>query len=87
MAWDLLLRVGMNDVLNPSENVPAKPICVGLTCWLWQTNRAEKMKTLAQRLGVNLKLKQVTHGLYREIQAEVSGRNVDRFIGEFARLA
>lgn len=76
----------MPSIQSPTDSATVKPICVGLTCWFWQTNRAEKMKTLAQRLGVNLKLKEATRGLYREIQAEVSGRNVDRFIGEFARL-
>jgi len=71
---------------SQGESVPGKPICVGLTCWFWQTNRVAMMRKLAQRLGVTLKLKQETHGLHREIQAEVSGGNVDRFLGEFARL-
>lgn len=70
---------------NKAEKALAKPICVGLTCWRWQSSRAKNISELAQRLGVTLRLKQEMHGLHREIRAEVSGRNVDRFIGEFAR--
>ena len=40
---------------------------------------------LGKRLGVTVELKQRIHGLHREIQAEVTGRNTDRFIGEFVR--
>lgn len=85
MAWELLLVTSMKDPKTQVKSEASKPICVGLTCWLWQTKRAEAMRALAQRLGVTLKLKQETRGLHRKIQAEVSGHNVDRFIGEFAR--
>jgi hypothetical protein len=36
-------------------------------------------------MGVNVELTQKVHGLRREIEAQVSGHNVDRFIGEFVR--
>jgi len=62
-----------------------KPISVGLTCWRWQRRRAQGIVQLAQRLGVNLKLTEQLHGLRREIQCQVSGDNVDEFIGEFVR--
>jgi hypothetical protein len=69
-----------------SQSLPSsgKPIAVGLTCWLWQ-RRTERLIQLAQRLGVRLQLTERIHGLHREIQCEVSGENVDRFIGEFVR--
>ncbi|MSU50334.1 MAG: hypothetical protein EXS37_14815 [Opitutus sp.] len=66
------------------ERAPRKPISVGLTCWLWQ-RRARTIAQLAQRLGVTLKLTQQIRGLRREIECQVSGKNVDRFIGEFMR--
>jgi len=40
---------------------------------------------LAQSVGVTLELRQTCRGLRRDIEGEVSGRNVDRFIAEFAR--
>lgn len=40
---------------------------------------------LAQRLGVTVQLTEKIHGLRREIEARVSGPNIDRFIGEFVR--
>ena len=70
---------------TPSESLPAKPICVGLTCWRWQSQKSKAIIELAQRLGVKVRLTQKIHGLHREITAEVSGRNIDRFIGEFVR--
>lgn len=57
---------------------------MGMTCWLWQ-RRARKISALAASLGVTLQLTQHIHGLRREIEIQVSGRNVDRFIGEFSR--
>jgi hypothetical protein len=40
---------------------------------------------LAQSLGVKVRLTERIHGLHREIEAEISGINTDRFIGEFVR--
>lgn len=40
---------------------------------------------LARRLGVTVKLTQHIRGLRRDIDCQVSGKNVDRFIGEFVR--
>lgn len=67
-------------------NLPpqTKPISMGMTCWLWEL-RARSISRLAQSLGVTLQLTQKIHGLRREIQCQVSGKNVDRFIGEFIR--
>jgi hypothetical protein len=36
-------------------------------------------------MGVTLQLTQHIHGLRLEIECQVSGENVERFIGEFAR--
>jgi len=36
-------------------------------------------------MGVSLQLTERIHGLRRDIQCQVTGKNVDRFIGEFAR--
>ena len=69
----------------PVEPLSAKPICVGLTCWRWERSRAQAIAQLAGRLGVTVQLTQRLHGLHREIEARVSGPNVDRFIGEFVR--
>lgn len=66
-------------------SVEAKPICVGLTCWLWERGRPKAIVELAKSMGVTVELTQKVHGLHREIEAQVSGRNVDRFIGEFVR--
>ena len=68
-----------------SAPLSPKPISVGLTCWRWQWRRAQMIVQLAQRLGVTVKLTQHLHGLHREIQCQVSGENVDKFIGEFVR--
>ena len=72
---------------NPaSHDYPiGKPICVGLTCWRWQWGRVRDIDQLAQRLGVNLQVTQRGRGLRRDIDCQVSGRNVDQFIGEFVR--
>jgi hypothetical protein len=64
---------------------PAKPICIGLTCWRWQSQKAEAIRRLAKSLGVTVQLTERIHGLHREIEAQVSGQNIDRFLGEFAR--
>jgi hypothetical protein len=72
---------------SPVNSAPLspKPISVGLTCWRLQWRRAQMIIQLAQRLGVTVKLTQHLHGLRREIQCQVSGDNVDKFIGEFVR--
>ena len=62
-----------------------KPICVGLTCWLWELGRPKAIVKLAHSMGVKVQMTEKVHGLHREIQAQVSGQNVDRFIGEFVR--
>ena len=67
------------------EAMPPKPICVGLTCWLWERGRPKAIVELAHSMGVSVQLTQKFHGLHREIEAQVSGQNVDRFIGEFVR--
>ena len=74
----------MKTTKAPGEPVVSRPISVGLTCWLWQ-RRERTIAELAQRLGVTLKLTQHIHGLRREIECQVSGANVDQFIGEFVR--
>jgi hypothetical protein len=76
----------MNQVMSLPDAPSAKPISVGLTCWLWERNRSREIRLIAQRLGVAVKVTEKIHGLHREIEAQVSGRNVDHFIGEFARL-
>jgi hypothetical protein len=69
------------------DAIPTAPktICIGLTCWRWQKTKAQTILGLAQRLGVTVKLTERIHGLRREIEAQVSGKNTDRFIGEFVR--
>jgi len=64
---------------------PAKPICIGLTCWRWQSQKAKAIRRLAHSLGVTVQLTERIHGLHREIEAQVSGQNTDRFLGEFVR--
>lgn len=69
-----------------SEETPyGKPISVGLTCWRWELSRTKAIVELAKKMGVTVQLTQKIHGLHREIEAKVSGQNVDRFIGEFVR--
>jgi len=70
---------------HPPVQLPAKPICVGLTCWRWEKQRPQAIVRLAQSLGVTVQLTQKIHGLRREVEAQVSGQNIDRFIGEFVR--
>ena len=67
------------------ENPSAKSISVSLTCWLWERGRPKAILQLAQRLGVKIQLTEKRHGLHREIEARVSGKNLDEFIGEFVR--
>jgi hypothetical protein len=74
----------MKPTTTPVERAPGKPICVGLTCWLWQ-RRVRTIAQLAERTGVTLELTQRIRGLHRKIECQVSGKNVDRFIGEFVR--
>jgi hypothetical protein len=76
----------MNQANSLPEVSSAKPIRVGLTCWFWERKRSQEIRLLAQRLGVSVKMTEKIHGLHREIEAQVSGRNVDHFIGEFARF-
>jgi hypothetical protein len=75
----------MEPSATPFESLPAKPICIGLTCWRWQSRKAQAISALASSLGVTLQLTEKIHGLHREIEAQVSGGNLDRFLGEFAR--
>jgi len=77
----------MNQTVSLPEAPSARPIRVGLTCWLWERKRSQEIRRLAQRLGVTVKVTEKIHGLHREIEAQVSGRNVDHFIGEFARFS
>ncbi len=67
-----------------SEVPPGKPITVGLTCWRWEHPAPQVIK-LSQQVGVSLLLTENLHGLYRDVQCQVWGRNVDRFISEFVR--
>jgi hypothetical protein len=69
---------------TPLTSLPTQPICIGLTCWLWQ-RKDRVIVRLARQLDVTLELKERVRGLHRDIEARVSGRNVDRFIGEFVR--
>jgi len=75
----------MQPSATPFEKLPSKPISIGLTCWRWESKRQQAILRLAQRLGVTVQLTEKIHGLHREIEAQVSGRNVDVFIGEFVR--
>jgi hypothetical protein len=47
--------------------------------------RLKAMLQLAQRLDVNVKFSVRDRWLKRDIEAHISGRNVDLFICEFAR--
>ena len=75
----------MDTTAFPPESLPPKPICVGLTCWRWQSQKSKAIIELARTLGVTVQLTQKLHGLHREIEARVTGRNTDRFISEFVR--
>lgn len=76
----------MKTVAPLPQVVPSKPIRVGFTCWRWETQRPKALVQLAQRLGVNLKLTVKNRWLQRDVEAQISGRNVDHFLGEFARF-
>jgi len=69
---------------TPFERATSKPISVGMTCWLWE-RRERTIAELAKRLEVNVEFTQHIRGLRREIECQVSGANVERFIGEFVR--
>jgi len=69
----------------PREHPISRPICIGLTCWRWEKRRPAAILRLAETLGVKVRLTEKIHGLHREIEAEISGANTDRFIGEFVR--
>jgi len=75
----------MEVAAHPNTPHSTKPICVGLTCWRWESKRTQAIVRVAQRVGVTVKLTEKINGLRREIQAEVSGGNIDQFIGEFVR--
>ena len=74
----------MNPTAIKTPRPLSKPIFVGLTCWLWQ-RKVRMIVQLAQRLGVTLQITEHINGLHREIECQVSGDNVDQFIGEFSR--
>lgn len=75
----------MDTALSATEPLAPKPICVGLTSWLWQRSRRQAILQIAQATGVTVQLTKRIHGLHRVIECQVTGPNVDRFIGEFAR--
>ncbi|HVZ65842.1 MAG TPA: hypothetical protein VG936_14850 [Lacunisphaera sp.] len=75
----------MESSATPFEPQSAKPIRIGLTCWRWQSRKAQSIVRLAQQFGVTVQMTETIHGLHREIEAQVSGANLDQFLGEFAR--
>lgn len=76
----------MKATLPPrSERTPAKPICIGLTCWLWELGRSRQIMKLGEKTGVKVELTERIRGLHREIECRVTGKNVDQFIGDFVR--
>ncbi len=75
----------MDTQTAPVPAASTKPICVGLTCWRWQKTKARVILGLGQKFGVKIQLTERISGLRREIEAQVSGANTDRFIGEFVR--
>ena len=83
---DFRFTLGMSKIpeLTQTPHFSDRPIAVGLTCWLWE-RRTRAIRELGQRLGVTLRLTQHIRGLRRDIECQVSGKNVDRFIGEFVR--
>jgi hypothetical protein len=52
---------------------------------LWERGRYQEIARLAQRLEVTLELRRRHRWLMWEIDGEVSGRDADRFLVEFAR--
>lgn len=75
----------MEQSFPPIERRSPKPLSVGLTCWRWERKRTQAIVQLAQRLGVTVQLTERIRFLHRDIEARVSGPNVDRFIVEFVR--
>lgn len=75
----------MSTPATTPETRTTKPICISLSCWLWDLGKPQAILQLGQKLGVTVQLTQKVHGLRREIEAQVSGRNVDSFISEFVR--
>ncbi|MFZ5493941.1 MAG: hypothetical protein ACOZE5_01210 [Verrucomicrobiota bacterium] len=75
----------MEQTTAPVAHSGSKPICIGLTCWRWQKTKAQAILRLAQRSGVKVHLTERIDGLRRHIEAQVTGPNTDRFIGEFVR--
>lgn len=75
----------MEPTITPDLQPSPKPICIGLTCWRWQKTKTQAIINLGQRLEVKVQLTERIDGLRRHIEAQVTGRNTDRFIGEFVR--
>ena len=81
----------MEAIDQPITPLSAKPICVGLTCWRWESNRTQTIVRLAQSVGVTVKLTEQIHGLRRDIQdylersPQRGTRTVDQLAGDFAR--
>ncbi len=80
-----LMALMKTSITTKSKPQSANPISVGLSCWLWERERVRRIVRLGEKWGVNLKLTQHIHGLRRDIRCQITGPNVDRFIGEFAR--
>ncbi len=85
LIWASNSTMETSVINHPEREAASKPICVGLTCWFWQMRKPKAIIELAQKMGVTVQLTQKVNGLHREIVAQVSGQNVDRFIGEFVR--
>ena len=68
-----------------TERPVSKPVSVGLSCWFWERGHTKKIQNLGTRIGVNLQITEHIRGLRRDIRCQVTGKNVDQFIGEFAR--
>ncbi|HTL66160.1 MAG TPA: hypothetical protein VL200_00725 [Lacunisphaera sp.] len=75
----------MESSATPFEAHSAKPIRIGLTCWRWQWRKATAIERLARQFGVTVQLTETISGLHREIEAQVSGANLDQFLSAFAR--
>ena len=75
----------MSSASAPHEVLTGKPISFGLSCWRWERRRYRTILELARQWDVTLELRESCHGLRRDIEGVVSGRNVDRFLSEFVR--
>ena len=89
-SWPALrLMEGPMKATSPQrkfERPALKPISLGLNCWLWERGRIRRMMlSLGKQLGVHLQFSQRVYGLRCNLRCLVTGQNVDRFIGEFAR--